>query len=87
VTDADERVSRLIAQIYREEGGNEHLTECSGLTIADPDVTSGPGACDTGCERVGFTATLTCPHGARDEFEWSDWGELSDLLEKLDDEP
>ena len=84
MNDADERVTRFIIRTYREEGSNEHLTECPDLTATLKHMNTGPGACDTGCDRVEFTAAMTCQHGVDDTFEWGDWGELPDMLAELD---
>lgn len=86
MSDADERVARFIVKTYREEGFDEHLTECADLTATLEDMNTGPGACDTGCDRVQFTAAMACPHGIREQFEWGDWGDLPDMLAEMDRE-
>lgn len=77
---ADEKVARFILATYREpgegQGSNEHLRACPDAVVADPDTSDGTYGCDTGCEYVRFEATITCPHGESEGFEWGDFGSV-----------
>ncbi|GAA0853385.1 hypothetical protein ACFQVD_26625 [Streptosporangium amethystogenes subsp. fukuiense] len=84
--EADERVTRFILKTYREEGYNDHLTTCPDLTAQNPEGYNSQYGCDTGCEYVRFEATMTCPHGESDDFEWGDFDDLASILKQLDEE-
>ena len=83
---ADVLVSRYTLAKYRESGEaeNAHLKVCPEAVTEDPESHNGTYGCDTGCEYVRFEATITCPHGQREDFEWGTFGELSYILEDLE---
>ena len=91
MTNADEKVNRLILRRYRSEADGvaypNHIQRCPDVYVAEADASDGTYGCDTGCEYVRFEATLRCPHGEETEFEWGDFGELAYMLDEMDDEP
>lgn len=91
MSDADELVRRFILGKYREENTwrvspeRSHLVTCPDVEVADPDAYNGMYGCDTGCEYARFEATIRCPHGHSEEYEWGDFGEIADILPQLDE--
>ncbi|MDH2424782.1 hypothetical protein [Sphaerisporangium sp. TRM90804] len=85
-TDIDALVTRFVLNQYREEGTNEHLKACPDITTENAEGSDGSYGCDTGCDYVQFEATITCPHGERDGFEWGDFGDMASILERLEAE-
>lgn len=89
--DADERVRRLILRRYRSAADGvafpDHLQRCPEVYVDQADARDGSYGCDTGCEYVRFEATIRCPHGGSSQFDWGDFGELTDMLEEMDAEP
>ncbi len=81
--DADARVSAWVAEQYRADGmSNAHLRTCPDLAVTY-EGRDGVWGCDTGCEYWRFEATMTCPHGEREEYEYGDFGTLADILDDL----
>lgn len=64
----------------------QHLQECNFSALLHPEGTDGTYGCDTGCEYVRLTATFSCPHGEEYEYEYGTFGELSWILEDIEDE-
>ncbi len=64
----------------------EHLRTCPDATIGHGYGYSGVYGCNTGCETVEFTATITCPHGHADEFSYGEFGDIPLLLQELERE-
>lgn len=93
MSEADDLVRRFILDKYREEsrlpgrGDREHshLAACAEVEVADPDAYNGLYGCDTGCEYARFEATIRCPHGYSEEYEWGDFGEIAGILPQLDE--
>lgn len=83
MADADELVGAWLTRKFRNEGQDEHLRGCPDLAI-DWDGGDGTYGCDTGCEYVRLEAALTCPHGHREEFEYGNWGYMSEILRELE---
>jgi len=91
--DADELVRRHIMRQYRtdwEHGAagwpperNAHLADCAEAFIEQAEV-NGARWYDTGVTGTEFTAVITCPHGVRHEFEFGQYGNLSEILEDMD---
>lgn len=91
VDDMSERttalVTRWVLKRYREaHGRNGHLRDCSDAVATDVEGGDGTYGCDTGCEYVRLEATISCPHGERDEYDYGDFGELAWILEDLEAE-
>lgn len=95
--DADELVRRYVLRHYRDHwyyhrpamdpGPVPHLVGCPEVVV-DAQGEDGTYGCDTGCEYVRFTATITCPHGERVEHEFGEFGELAWILDDMArDEP
>lgn len=81
----DMRVAAWIGQEFRKNGASEHLRACNPLTVSYKGMDSVYG-CDTGCEYARLEATITCPHGESEDYEYGQFGELADLLEDIFDE-
>jgi hypothetical protein len=90
-TEADELVRRFILGKYREErairthSGRAHLLACPEVEVADPEAYDSTYGCDTGCEYVRFEATIRCPHGYSEEYEWGDFDDIASILPRLDE--
>lgn len=81
---ADEKVAEFVKQRFREARyGAGHLATCESLTVNHAVGDDGTFGCETGCEYVRLTATLSCDHGESTEYEYGTWGTLADLLEDL----
>lgn len=89
---ADELVARYILRMYRENRCNSlgdpttHLAGCMDAVVTDPDAQGGTYGCDTGCDYYTLTATISCPHGESEDYEYGDFGEISYLIEDLEKE-
>lgn len=90
MTDADEKVNRLILAILRSgDHGWEgqlpppHFTECPDVTVSKAEAELELWW-DTGVDATRLTATLSCPHEGAVDWEWADLGDLPDLIEKMD---
>lgn len=79
-------VARYVLDQYRDEGTNEHLKACPDITTDDAEGSDGSYGCDTGCDYRRFEATITCPHGERDAFEWGEFGTIASIIEDLERE-
>lgn len=81
MSDADERLERVVLAMARQdEAVDPHLRDCPDLRAGQADGGDGDYGCDTGCEYVRLTATLTCPHGRTGDYEYGSFGELADLI-------
>lgn len=89
VQESGDRADRLVRmyvidQCYRgsdRKGKNKHLLACKDATA---DVSVDHVLCyDTGVDGMEFNATITCPHGEREEYEYCELGDLPWLLEEL----
>lgn len=84
---ANAKVARYILEQFQEEPGDEpaagHLAACDSVRVEDPDAQNGTYGCDTGCDYTRFTAVIACDHGQRHEFEYGEFGTLSDILWEL----
>jgi len=90
------KVARYILDSFRSEWpGNRsnvfpgatdrpHLLDCGEATVDHLDGGDGFYGCDTGCEYIRLSATIRCPHGEAQEYDYGLFGELSDILDDLD---
>lgn len=91
MTAADDLVARYITKVYRARQSDmgwatpkdEHLPDCPDLTVQTPEART-ERFWDTGVTGCTFTAVMTCQHGHREEFEWSDLGNLPEVLAELE---
>lgn len=89
---ADELVARYILRVYREQHARvdgtptTHLAGCAEAQVTDPDAQNGTYGCDTGCDYYTLTATISCPHGETEDYEYGDFGEIAYLIEDLERE-
>lgn len=93
MTHADELVARYILRKYRELNSTvysgeptTYLAGCGEAVVTDPDASNGTYGCDTGCDYYTLTATISCPHGETRDYEYGDFGEISYLIEELEEE-
>jgi hypothetical protein len=88
VNDADELLSRYLIRHYQDSGArNDHLRTCSEATVApDPDYMDSTYGCDTGCEYVRLEATIVCPHGESEDYEYGEFGDIAGLIQDLERE-
>jgi hypothetical protein len=81
---ANEKVARYILEQFKDEPGDDpaaqHLAACDTACVTEPDATNGTYGCDTGCDYTRFEAVIACDHGRRYEFEYGEFGMLSDIL-------
>ena len=86
--DADELVRRFVLRQYRRKyvhagysnrAAAEHLQSCPDITVTDQEAYDGEYGCDTGCEYARLEATLRCPHGFSDDFEYGEFGDVADI--------
>lgn len=84
---ADKKVARYILEQFKGEPGDDlaaqHLAACDSVRVTDPDAENGTYGCDTGCDYTRFEAVIVCDHGQRYEFEYGEFGMLSDILWSL----
>lgn len=91
MSDADELVRRYIMRTFRAdganvlypEGRNAHLADCADAYVAAAE-TNVARFWDTGVTGVQFSASIKCPHGERQEYEFGDLGDLSDILADME---
>ncbi len=87
ITEAGERANALVAawiiRKYRTDGGNAHLRSCNSTTVA-VDGRDGTAGCDTGCDYVRLEATVTCPHGQHDTYEYGTYGDIAMIVDELE---
>jgi hypothetical protein len=86
----DEKVSAWVVAQYQENGGQTvisppHLRTCTEIVVTDTSAFDSEYGCDTGCAYARLTATLSCAHGFKDEFEYGNWGELPELLKEIEE--
>lgn len=85
MSDADLKVERLIRRYYAEKSPDGHLVTCPDVKVIHPYAEDGEYGCDTGCPYFSLSATLVCPHEA-EEFEYGDFGQISYMLEDIQDD-
>jgi len=93
VTDADDKVARMVAQMYREEilfdtnplDYQLHLASCKTMEAQNAERSDGSYGCDTGCEYMELEATIKCdcPAIADDPWSYGSFGDTSTLLANL----
>jgi len=82
--ETDYMVTQWVLDEYRnEQGHDEHLGECPNVTVRYDGYTGSYG-CDTGCEYIRLEAEISCLHGHSVEFEYGEFGEISDLIEDIE---
>jgi hypothetical protein len=85
---ANDKVARYILEQFKDdpdtEPAAEHLAACDSVRVTDPDAQNGTYGCDTGCDYTRFEAVITCDHGQRHEFQYGEFGMLSDIIWDLD---
>lgn len=85
---ANELVNRYALTQYqldhRESSFREptHLATCPDAS-ANASGRDGVYGCETGCEYVRFTATISCPHGETEKYTFGEFGELASIIEGL----
>lgn len=95
----DELVNRYVMRTYRTENTKRerrgsygewvpkaeqpHLVACPEA-VADATAEDGVYGCETGCDYARFEATISCPHGFSEQYEYGQFGELSYILEDLE---
>lgn len=91
-TKADELVAAYILRVYRErhemnDGTHTtHLAGCAEASVTNPDTQDGTYGCETGCDYYTLTATIACPHGMKEDYEYGDFGMIAFLLKDLERE-
>ncbi len=84
---ANDRVATYILEQFRGEkyttATAQHLYRCDSIRVIDPDAQDGDYGCDTGCDYTRFTATIACDHGQQVDYEYGEFGMLSDILAGL----
>lgn len=93
MSDADNKVARMVAQMYREEKLFEsnpfdhqlHLAVCPTMRAENAEANDGAYGCDTGCEYYDLRALIKCDCLAIADDLWSygSFGDTSWLIEKL----
>jgi hypothetical protein len=92
MTDADERVARLILRIlHTQDRGwrgkhpapSQHFADCPDVTVTRQEIHTELWI-DTGVDATRFTAEIACPHEGSAEYEWAHLGSLPAYLEELD---
>lgn len=93
MSEADDKVGRMVAQMYREKKLFEsnpfdhqlHLAVCPTMRAEDSSAINGEYGCDTGCPYYDLEATIKCdcPTIADDDFTYGSFGDTSSLLEAL----
>ena len=93
MTEADDKVARMVAQMYREETLYEsnpldyqlHLAVCETMKAEHAEANDGAYGCDTGCEYYDLRATIKCdcPTIADEVWSYGSFGDTGWLLEKL----
>lgn len=84
---ADDLVARWLVREYRARmsahDNNAHLRGYRDLAVewSGRDETYD---CDTGCEHLVLSVTMTCSHGRRETFEYGTFGHLASLIETLE---
>ena len=63
----------------------KHLINCPDTRITFEDAYDGTYGCETGCEFYRVSGTIWCSHGAEDEFDYGDFGELMDRVPDVKD--
>lgn len=88
---ADERVGRFVLAKYRAHfvsvsaGDDEkHLAKCPDASARHVVGNDGFYGCESMCEYATLTATLSCPHGVSQEYEYGDFGDLGDLIRDVE---
>ena len=84
MSDADDKVIRLVTQYAREGAESEHLRSCPGLTVAYASAEDGEYGCDTGCEYARLEADLSCPHGESERYRYGTFSDIASMMEDLD---
>lgn len=79
----DELAERLILRHARADAESRHLRECDGLTVVEPEAYDSFYGCETGCEYARLEARLTCPHGESEDFEYGEFGDITDMIEEM----
>lgn len=81
---ANEKVARYILEQFKDDPGldsaAQHLATCDTVRVTDPDAQSGEYGCDTGCDYTRFEAVIGCDHGQQINYEYGEFGLLSDIL-------
>lgn len=80
---ADERVNGWLLAAYRTDSDDAHLADCPDATILHTEGADGLYGCDTGCEYVRLTCTVSCPHGHQQDYTYGAFGELAAILEDV----
>lgn len=81
---ADAKVAAWVLREFRDAMHHVgHLATCEQTAVRFVEGNDGMYGCDTGCDYARLEATLTCPHGESQEFEYGQFGELADLLDDI----
>ena len=93
MTEADDKVARMVAQMYREETLFEsnpfdhqlHLAVCETMKAEAAEANDGAYGCDTGCEYYDLRALIKCdcPTIADEVWSYGSFGDTGWLIEKL----
>jgi len=92
---ADDKVNRLVAQMFREQTLFDtnpldyqlHLASCDTMRAESAEATNGSYGCDTGCEYYELEAVIKCecPDAADEQYSYGSFGDTYYLLSHLDD--
>jgi hypothetical protein len=83
---ADDLLRRFALREYRADGANAHLTDCPDAAVAELDSQDGSYGCETGCDYLTLTVTVTCSHDETEEFSYGEFGDLARIIEALERE-
>jgi len=92
VTEADEKVQRLLVKLFRDGRGEtqgvrgtiKHLRECATTQAEDVDGGDSFYGCDTGCEYVRLKASIRCKCGRVAYYEYNEFGDMEGLFYDMD---
>jgi hypothetical protein len=91
MTDADEKVERLILKMFRDRQGDcvgggdvAHLRECDTALVDNVDGGDSFYGCDTGCSFVRLDAVIKCGCGQQVEWDYHEFGDLEGLFYEMD---
>jgi len=92
---ADDKVTRMVAQMYREQTLFDpaaldyqlHLASCDTMRAENAEAINGSYGCESGCEYMDLEALIKCdcPTIADEEYTYGTFGDTYWLLGHLDD--
>ena len=78
----------VLAEFRREDVVSDtdvrvHLRDCPNAQVTRLEGGDGFYGCDTGCESSKLEVEITCSHGVSFDYEYAQFGHLSDTLDGL----